>query len=174
MVRIKNICVTTHEPLSDKTWNLKLLSGDFRESFYHFAHWVNQSDYSRSPHLRRIVMWWSNFKGNLLELRIKPKCVRSAASGLDWKSNAEQRAGSVSSGHRVPRSLRLYPVRTLWSILLSTAQHCLARGWLCNGDVKMLHKMAVRKCMGAIKSFRILLKGQYRASVLSMHIVLLQ
>lgn len=52
------------------------------------------------------------------------------------------------------------------------SQHCLARGRRRNGDVKMLHKTAVRKCMGAIKSFCIPLKGQYGANVLSMHIVL--
>lgn len=60
------------------------------------------------------------------------------------------------------------PSRNFMERFTRHGQDGLAQGWRCNGDVKTLHKMAVRKCMGAIKSVRMPLGGRYRANVLSI------
>lgn len=70
--------------------------------------------------------------------------------------------------------LLLYSQKTLWAVLLTAATACLARGRQSIGDVKMLHKMVVRICQGALKSLYIPLGGQYGANVSSMHTVLPQ
>lgn len=91
---------------------------------------------------------------------------------LNTKSCKEDTSWILIS-RRVPGSPILL-CRKLYGPFYSPHPALSARGRRCNGDVKMLHKRAVRKCMGAVKLSRIPLKGQYGANVLSMHIASLQ